>query len=167
MSGCVTVWSAIAGKSPEMIERVLGYNHFTLRGGFRVYRLAEMVAPNDFEWLDTTRHSAGWHYDPEINEYVQRQDEQRWDLFAQSNYDTDHGDRAFNGFMGQEQQKLNVRTGWAQIVKVVPKGRATGFPDSEIPHIPQWRISARRPKSFVLLCDVPARAPCPSTLPGG
>ena len=167
MSGCVTTWWAIAGKLPHEVEETLGFSLMSLRRGYRIFRLAEMVSPNDFEWKDTTAYSGGWSYDATIDEWVQRQDEHRWTTVVRNPSDIGKAEAEFDGFMKVEQQKLNVRTGWAQIVKVIPKAKPTGYPDSEAWRIPQWSINPRRPKAFTLLFDVAGGERCPTKLPTG
>ena len=165
LAGYVTTLGSIAGRPSEELEDVLGFNRGALKAGYRVYRLAELIAPGDFEWKDRTRYADGWHYDSTIGEYVQRQDERRWSFRKRSDYDGNKGDAEFDGFIREQRRLLNVRTGWAQIVKVVPNVRPTGFPDSEARNVPQWYIDRKRPKAFTLLFDVGPGERCPATIP--
>jgi hypothetical protein len=161
----VTTWWAIAGKSADHLEDVLGFGRRTLADGYRVYRLAEPVELGDFQWLDTTRYSGGWELDPTINEFVQRADALRWTLYKKSGFNAKEADAGFDGFMGAQQQRLNVRSGWAFIVKVVPNTPLHIYPDSVATRIPQWTLRHDRKKRFTLMFDVKPGRPCPARLP--
>ena len=156
MFGYVTTLESIVGKSAEDLEAALGFNRGALMPGYWVFRLAEMVDPQDFEWKDRTRYSDGWHYDASIDEYVQRRDELRAHIGKRNDYDERTTDAQLDDFMSEHSRRLNVRTGWAQIVKVVPKVRPSAFPDSEARNVPQWTLRKDRAKAFTLLADVKA-----------
>ena len=121
LSGYVTTWWVIAGKTPDHLEDALGFERGALRAGYRVYRLAEMVGPKDFEWKDTTRYSGGWSYDADCDEWVQRQDLHRWTLFKRNNFDAMKADAAFD-------RMLLVGHSMGANVAMICPGSAKTFP---------------------------------------
>lgn len=140
LQGYVTTLTSITGRVSSEVEKSLGFAPGSLCGGYRVYVLIDQVARDDFEWKDRTRYSDGWHFDPEIREYVQRRDELRANLGKRLGYDEQAADATLREFMTRQVQRLNVRSGPERIVKVVPAGPIGAFPDSPLPGVPQWRL---------------------------
>ena len=148
--GYVTTFASIDGMSSEMLERALGFPALALEGGFHIYALSEPIGSDDFSWKDRTAYSDGWHFDPTINEYVQRSDELRYSLFRQSGWNEGKADAELNKFMELQREALNVRSGPHRIVKVFPARKPTGdYPDSRFRTIPQWRLT--KEKLFTLI----------------
>lgn len=139
--GYVTTYAAIAGKSIQELEKTLGFHIGSLNSGYKVFELSEPVFKNDFEWKDRTAYSDGWHWDPTINEYVQRWDEFRAHLGRANDYDEAATDSQLNQFMEEQLRLLNVRSGGGRIVKLVPGGRVPAFPDSPFRNVPQWKLT--------------------------
>jgi hypothetical protein len=150
--GYVTTQAAITGRNATEIEIALGFGPGSLADGFYVFALAEPIEVKDFEWKDRTMYSDGWHYDPSIGEYVQRRDELRAHLGKLNSYNEAVTDGKIVDIMQGQVQRLNVRSGPERIVKVVPKGRVSSFPDSPHRNVPQWEL--RFPKSFTQVADV-------------
>jgi hypothetical protein len=76
---------------------------------------------------------------------VQRRDELRAALGKLNNYDERATDMAIERILRAELVKLNVRSGPGRIVKVVPKQRPGGYPDSDFHDIPQWELKVEKP----------------------
>lgn len=146
--GYVTTFQSIAGKSPTELERTLGFSAGALQGGYDVFALKSPVSIDEFDWRDRTRYSAGWHADPTIKFgsnpstvwLVQRRDELRAALGKLNNYDERATDAAITRMLTVELGKLNVRSGPGRIVKVEPRQRPAGYPDSPYRDIPQWEL---------------------------
>ncbi len=149
LSGYVTTYSAVAGRSHAQLEEVLGFASGTLSNGFRVYQLSEPIVPTDFVWKDRTRYSDGWHLDPSIGEYVQRVDELRAHLGKNLGYDEGLVDRELASFQVAQVNKLNIRSGPGRIVKILPTAQSRSFPDSPVRNIPQWRLTNKKLFVFV------------------
>ncbi len=143
--GYVTLYASIAGKNAGELEKSLGFNQGSLAAGYLMYELTEPIAKGDFEWRDRTRYSAGWKYDPSINEYVQRRDQLRAHFGKIYNWDEAASDLRLQKFMDEQFERLKTR----RIVKIVPKGRVSEFPDSLCRDIPQWELRVR--KTFTLI----------------
>ena len=153
-SGYVTTFSAIDGKSVSEVERSLGFNPGALRDGYLVYELLSPVELADFEWKDRTTYSGGWHLDRSINEYVQRGDELRSHFGKHTNYDEPATDALLQRVMENQRRRLNIRDGADRIIKVIPKGRISSFPDASLRNLPQWELKAGSPKKFRCIGDV-------------
>jgi hypothetical protein len=153
LRGYVTTLASITGKTAPDVERSLGFAPGALAAGFVVYALADEIALRDFEWKDQTTYSGGWHYDRTIDEYVQRQDELRAHFGKLNNYDEAATDAKLLELMQLQVKRLNVRSGPKRIVKVLPKGPVSSFPDSPFRNVPQWQLKV--PKAFTFLADVP------------
>lgn len=150
LSGYVTTYSAVASTSGATdLEEVLGFGPGALWFGYALYELAAPVTIGDFEWMDQTAYSGGWHFDASINEYVQRRDELRADFGKQTGWSERASDRKLAYFMEVQRRRLNVRHGAERIVKVRPFGVTLAFPDSPWTGVPQWRL--RVPKLFTLV----------------
>jgi hypothetical protein len=149
LDGYVTTYRAVVDRSHAELEDVLGFAPGTLSKGFRVYQLAEAIGPNDFVWKDRTRYSAGWRFDPSIGEYVQRVDELRAHLGKNLRYDERVVDRELAAFQAAQVGKLNVRSGPNRIVKILPNGKSSDFPDSGFRNIPQWELTNKKRFVFV------------------
>jgi hypothetical protein len=152
LGGYVTTLASITRRSPMQLEQVLGFAPGSLAAGYVVYALSDPIGFSDFEWKDQTAYSDGWHFDPSIGEYVQRQDELRAHWGKHKNYDESATDAKLREIMAGQLRRLNVRHGTERIIKVVPKGTIPAFPDSPVRGIPQWKLRAR--KTFVRLADV-------------
>lgn len=144
MKGYVTTYAAIAGSSLRDLEQRLGFQPGALADGYCIYALTSPVAADEFDWKDRTRYSDGWHYDPSIDEYVQRRDELRAHLGKSNSWDEAATDRQLERFMQEQQRRLNVRSGPDRIVKVRPKGLVANFPDSPFRNVPQWRLTVAK-----------------------
>jgi len=148
MKGYVTTFQSVTGKAPAELEQVLGFSPGTLRGGYDTFALFDPVSINEFDWRDRTRYSGGWHSDPTVKFgsdpstvwLVQRRDELRAALGKLNNYDERATDAAIFRIMSAEMAKLNVRSGPGRIVRVEPRQRQPGFPDSPFRSIPQWEL---------------------------
>lgn len=151
-SGYVTTLASITGKTAPEIELSLGFGAGALAKGFYVYALADHVELADFEWKDRTTYSDGWHFDPSIDEYVQRQDELRAHLGKLNAYDEAATDAKILDLMRLQRRRLNVRSGPERIVKVLSKVDVKSYPDSPHRNVPQWKLRVR--KAFTLLADV-------------
>lgn len=158
-NGYVTTMASIAGKSFGDLERSLGFGPSSLADGFYVYALVDIIGMSDFEWKDQTAYSDGWHFDPTIGEFVQRQDELRAQLGKLNQYNEAQTDEKIRAIMMRQLAQLNVRVGPERIIKVVAKQVMNLFPPSDFRRIPQWRLRNR--KSFVRLEDVPAGGSAP------
>jgi hypothetical protein len=75
--GYVTTFDSVARRTPAELERILRFAPGSLASGYSIYALVDPIGLDDFEWKDQTAYSDGWHFDPGINEYVQRRDELR------------------------------------------------------------------------------------------
>ena len=151
-AGYVTTLSSIVGKTSTEIELSLGLGPGSLASGFYVFALTDRVALSDFDWKDRTTYSDGWHYDPSIDEYVQREDELRAQLGKLNAYDEAATDGELREIMQKQVGRLNVRTGPQRIVKVLSKVTVSSFPDSPHRNVPQWKLRVR--KAFTRLADV-------------
>lgn len=149
LKGYVTTYSSIAGRSHAELANVLGLGVGALKNGYKVYQLVESVGAGDFDWKDRTRYSDGWRFNPAIDEYVQRADELRAHLGKLHGYDENVVDTQLSLFRLDQLHKLNIRSGPERIVKVVPDGRVSDYPDSEFRDIPQWKL--KNPKQFVFI----------------
>ena len=154
LKGYVTTLSAVSNCPVPELEAKLGFQPGGLKDGYYVYALMAPVLMPDFEWKDRTSYSDGWHFDPAIGEYVQRQDELRAHLGKQHAYNEKTTDRAIAGIMQLQLARLNVRSGPERIVKVLAATRILDFPDSPYRNISQWKLKV--PKSFVRLAHVGA-----------
>jgi hypothetical protein len=152
LRGYVTTLASVLRRGPAQLELTLGFAPGSLKSGYLVYALDEPVRHTDFEWKDQTAYSDGWHFDPGINEYAQRQDELRAHLGKRNNYQEVATDKAIRQIMTSHVRRLNVRHGSERVVKVIPKGPVSAFPDSPMRGIPQWKL--RVPKSFIWIADV-------------
>ena len=151
LKGFVTTFASVQNKNRKELEEILGFSWGALAGGYRLYRLVEEVKLGQFEWCDKTHFSGGWHYDPSIKEFVQRQDEQRWKFMQKHDYHAPKADKDFDIFMAGEMARLNVRSGPERIVKI-KRNPAPGnpeFPDSKFRDIPQWKLTVG--KTFQLI----------------
>ncbi len=151
-SGYVTTLASVVRRSRTQLEQALGFAPGALTAGFVVYALDDPVGFADFEWKDQTTYSDGWHYDPSIGEYVQRQDELRAHWGKRNNYDEHATDARLQQIMSRHFMRLNVRVGPERIVKVVAKQRISAFPDSPLRGIPQWKLRVK--KAFTQIADV-------------
>jgi hypothetical protein len=152
LGGYVTTLDSVARRGSVELARALGFAPGALMGGYVVYALADPVALPDFEWKDRTSYSDGWHFDPRIGEYVQRQDELRAHWGKRSGYDESATDARLREIMAGHVRRLNVRHGPERIVKVLARGPVSAFPDSPLRGIPQWKLRVR--KSFTRLAEV-------------
>jgi hypothetical protein len=150
--GYVTTLSSVTGRRTSQLEQALGFAPGSLSAGYFVYALAEPIGSADFEWKDRTTYSDGWHYDPTIGEYVQRQDELRAHWGKVHNYNEPATDAKLGEIMAPHIRRLNARAGPERVVKVLPKGPISAFPDSPLRGVPQWKL--RFPKSFDRLADI-------------
>ena len=150
--GYVTTHESIAGKSVRALERALGFSFGTLNRGYLVYELKDTVAVGEFQWKDLTRYSDGWNYDPFIHAFVQRDDENRFQLWKAANWDEALADTQLQEFMKAQCRALKVCTGPRRIVKLVPKSDRGTFPDSRVPNIPQWKLTTLKYFEFASLC---------------
>jgi hypothetical protein len=148
MKGYVTTHDSIAGRSARDLEQALGFQIGSLNAGYHVYELSGAVALGEFEWKDRTSYSDGWHFDPTIQEYVQRPDELRAHLGKANGWDEAATDRKIEQFMRQQCLMLNQRSGPSRIVKIVARGKIAGFPDAPYRNIRQWKLTV--PKLFAL-----------------
>jgi hypothetical protein len=147
--GYVTMLQSLLNKPTDKLENILGFGAGTLELGYYVYQLVGEVTLADFDWKDRTTYSDGWHFDSWVGEYVQRQDELRAHLGSKLRYNEQAVDSRLALFKMEQRDRLNVRTGPKRIVKVIPKDRATEFPDSTDRSTPQWRLKVE--KEFALL----------------
>jgi len=106
-----------------------------------IYALVAPVAIGEFEWKDRTRYSDGWHYDPSINEYVQRRDELRAHLGRLNSWDEAATDRQLDQFMEQQRGRLNVRGGPDYIRQGETKRAGRAFPDYSFRNVAQWQLA--------------------------
>jgi hypothetical protein len=141
--GYVTILAAVRGKRPREIEQALGFSPGMLSDGYFIYELISPVTAADFEWKDRTKYSDGWHFDRSIEEYVQRSDQLRFQLWKRSGWDEKVSEVELRRFMEDQQRRLNVRVGSERIVKIVPRRRGT-FPDSDVRNIPQWKLAVSK-----------------------
>ena len=144
--GYVTTYRCVAGKNAADLERALGFGAGSLGAGYALYQLCEQINLEDFEWKDRTAYSAGWHYDPSIQEYVQRSDELRAQLGRESSWSESATDLKIEAFMELQVKRLNVRSGPDRIVKVLPNKAGDRYPDSRLRNVPQWKLKCL--KSF-------------------
>lgn len=151
-SGYVTTLASIQRRNAVQLEAALGFAPGSLAAGYVVYALADPVGAADFEWKDQTTYSDGWHFDPTIGEYVQRQDELRAHWGKRNDYSERATDAKLHEIMASHVRRLNVRHGPERIVKVLARGRISAFPDSPLRGIPQWKLRSR--KSFTRYADV-------------
>jgi hypothetical protein len=156
LRGYVTTFAAVSGKTSSELEQLLGFGKGYLSDGFLVY---ELVAPSDlhdFHWADRTAYSGGWHYDPVIGEYVQRDAEMR----AHFGKVTNNNEAATDALIRRVLEgKLAVLKS-ERIVKICPKVRKrTTYPDSTARHVPQWTLKSD--KLFRLIADVDPGGACP------
>jgi hypothetical protein len=160
-AGCVTRFQDITGQSSLEVARLLGFNPGALRAGYIVWRLDEKVEPGEFEWLDSTAYSGGWHFDSSIGEFVKRYDERRAILGRIHAYNDARVDSKLARFMEVQRIRLNVRTGPAQIVKVKAKvsKHTKDYPDSEVRTVRQWNLL--KAKQFVEIANVAPGESCP------
>ncbi len=149
LKGYVTTYASVAGRNHVELANVLGLGRGALNNGYKLYQLVESVGSGDFEWKDRTRYSDGWHFNPAIDEYVQRVDELRAHLGKHHGYNESVVDSQLSMFRLDHLHKLNVRSGPERIVKVVPNDRGIDYPDSEFRDIPQWKL--KNPKQFVFI----------------
>ncbi|HKW49838.1 MAG TPA: hypothetical protein VJN70_20440 [Gemmatimonadaceae bacterium] len=153
LSGYVTTMRSIVGKDSRELEDALGFSSGSLRNGFYVFALDAPVISAEFDWKDRTMYSGGWHFDPTIGEYVQREDELRDHFGRLNNNDEARTDAKLDELMQVQRNRLNVREGPDRIVKVCPKSAPADYPDSRYNSIPQWRLRVKKP--FIRLADVP------------
>jgi hypothetical protein len=149
MNGYVTALSFIAGLSHAELANALGFAVGTLSNGYRVYQLAAPVGPDDFEWKDRTRYSAGWRGDRSLGYKVRRVDELRAEFGKQHSYDEAAVDRSLAAFHAAQLEKLQVRSGPDRIVRIVPNLRPSSYPDSDWRDVPQWELKNEKRFIFV------------------
>lgn len=156
LRGYVTTFAAVSGKTGTELEQLLGFGKGYLSDGFRVYELVAPTELNDFHWADRTTYSGGWHYDPVIGEYVQRDAEMRAHFGKLTNYNEAAADALIRRVLERKLALLRSE----RIVKVCPKARKrTTYPDSTARDVPQWTL--RSDKLFRLFADVGAGGVCP------
>jgi hypothetical protein len=159
--GYVTTLSSIGSGQPAEVEMRLGFGAGSLSNGYALYTLDAPVGLNEFEWRDTTRYSGGWKADPTI-EFgtppidgtkliwsVQRRDELRAELGKKLGYDEAKVDAELDKVMRAALNRLSVRQGSERIVKLLPMGKVSSYPDSPFDGVPQWELKSK--KSFKLL----------------
>jgi hypothetical protein len=149
MSGYVTVLSSVTGLGHAALGDALGFAVGTLSSGYRVYQLAAPIGPNDFEWKDRTRYSDGWRGDATLGFKVRRIDELRAQFGKQHRYDEAAVDRRLAAFHAAQLEKLNVRSGPDRIVKIVSNVKASSYPDSGTPDVPQWELKSMKRFIFI------------------
>lgn len=152
LGGYVTTLASVQRRSAAQLEKALGFAPGSLAAGYVVYALSDHVGPADFEWKDQTAYSEGWHFDPRISEYVQRQDELRAHWGKHHSYDEAATDAKLREILSGHVRRLNIRHGPDRIVKVVAKNPIAAFPDSPLRGVPQWKLRSR--KVFTRLADV-------------
>jgi hypothetical protein len=158
MTGYATTLESIKGRTNFELEQTLGFGEGTLGPGFDVYRLVEPVYMGDFVWRDKTRYSAGWHADPSVKFgpdssvvwCVQRQDELRWALAKQHNFDDHAIDAEVRKIMQKSLDELKQRSGPKMIVKVKPRVSRGFYPNARAGNIPQWELVKEKQFSIML-----------------
>ncbi|HEU0045209.1 hypothetical protein [Sphingomonas sp.] len=162
LSGDVTTYAAIASVAFDEVERRIGYRPGRLAKGYDVYELCEPVAVGEFDWTDTTSYSGGWQYQRDADEYARRTDILRADLGKRFGYQEAVVDAELDRFLASHASKLNVRSGPARIVKILPVTRhdpnmfwLDQYPNAQVRGTPQWTLHRDRPKLFQKIATVP------------
>jgi len=157
-NGCITDLRPLIGKSNVELEDALGFSRGAFGSGYWLYRLAEPLSLDDFDWLDRTKFSDGWQWRNLwtgrgwIYEAVPRKDLLRALFGKKLNYNEEAVDRALLKFKVGELEKINIGCAIGKIVKIFPKNRnGISYPDSEYWNIPQWKILGHVTRRFVLV----------------
>jgi hypothetical protein len=162
LHGDVTTFASIAKLASTEVERRIGYKAGRLAAGYSVWALAQPVAAGEFLWTDTTSYSGGWQYVRAAGDYARRIDILRGEWGRRFGYDEARVDAELRRFLDAHLAKLNVRSGPARIVKVLPTTRhdpnlfwLDQYPAAEVRGTPQWTLLETAPKMFIKIADVP------------